>query len=142
MNEKEIRKLAFRDFVAGLAGISALVVVVALALGWNPSSPFAQEPYRTVVLGFLLSVWLGAALSLTRSLRRDLTKVELTETGLKAGRKVIPYRSVSSVDSQLGRRVFRVKLLSGRSIFLSKIGTDGEQVFFAELQTRLSGNEA
>ncbi len=70
-------------------------------------------------------------------LRRDLTRVDLTENGIKVGVRLIPYAEIARVDPKEGSMVFRLLLKGGSRAYLSRIGISSEREFFEELQRRI-----
>ena len=132
---------AVRDFILGVAGVSAFGLLGTFLIALNPFSALSQEPFRTPVLAVVGGAWLLSIGGLILVLRRDLAQVHLTETGLLVRQKLIPYSAIESVDPRPGSLVFRLKLLnSGKRLLLSKVGIESEQKFFDQLLAHVGGH--
>lgn len=139
VDSREIRLLAFRDFVVAFAVLSAFA---GTGLFFYVSTPVLPEPWKSGLAVFIALSWISGGVGLVANLRRDLTPSSLTEVGLVLGRRVIPYTNIQRIDRRPGRRRFGVEQRTPRrEVVLSKIGIESEDVFFEELGRRISGGQ-
>lgn len=134
--QRDIRREAFRAFGLGLVGVSAFASIGLYAFVYSPTVPLGSEIARWGVLVAISAASLAAAVSLVATLRRDLTPVAFTPTGLSARNRFVAYGLIASIDPMTGKAIFSVRLKSGKRLYLSKIGFDTEDVFLHELEVR------
>ncbi len=124
-----------RNYLLALGGISSfggpLFVIYLL-------SPL-PDPWRTALAWVITLAWLGGAISITFTLRRNLTTAEMRDEGLHVGKKLILYEMIQAINEHPSRAIFTLELRERRKdLDVSKVGITSEEEFFRQLRARIS----
>ena len=95
------------------------------------------DQWKTLLLGLISVAWVSVAVALGFGLKRDLTPVSLTDSGIRAKSRLVLYESIARIDPREGSVAFRLSLKNGKKALFSKIGISSEREFFEDLKVRI-----